>query len=644
MAVLDTLGSVSPAAAEERPPTARKHWLWTALTWCLVIDLIVVALIGGLALRRYAWARTEPIRYGADISNAFRQGMLVSEVGFLDYDDAIYGSDGDPDGRPTDYAPGRLAVATLWTRWVRYHVESGTGPRPSKAWPNGFYAEARELGRQEELCAPLLRFNLFMEFAAAVGAFVLVRQWTAYRGRIGSAASGLVAATLLWFNPALIWDAHCWPQWDCWLLPFYLWALVAASAEEWFVAGCLIAVGAMFKTQILLVAPVLAFWPLFQGRGGATLRYLAGFACGVATCVAPWLVRVAGHTHAPAIGWVIGVALVAGVLATTRQWRLPRNRLARIGGMVAVALLIAFVIWPSLRFGMLASTVGVAITFVLILVYRLTPQRAGRYLVPTSVALSLFACVPLFGGSVAWFQAGVMAGARQLRGLPIPPCSNLPAMLAAQWQWHAMDPVFTVGAGRLADAVGSALAATDRGYAFSRGQDAPVPLRSVLIGCYVAMLLACGAATAWQARRHSPRFLVAAAVAPWVLTFTLLPQQRERYLIWGAALGATAAALSPGLALLDLLVTAIALIQVAGGMTRIAREAEPLNRLIVGFTPGIGWALLTAAVAYLYLAFSRNGRSSGLQASIRREFLEELPLVTAEHRASESTGVFLPQK
>src|SRR5205814_261851 len=83
---------------------------------------------------------------------------------------------------------------------------------------------------------------------------------------------GLVAALFFWFNLALISNAHMWPQWDSWLLPFLLWAFVAASAEWWFAAGLLIAVGAMFKAQILFGAPLLILWPLFRGKLSAIAR------------------------------------------------------------------------------------------------------------------------------------------------------------------------------------------------------------------------------------------------------------------------------------------------------------------------------------------------------------------------------------
>ena len=62
--------------------------------------------------------------------------------------------------------------------------------------------------------------------------------------------TGIIAALFFWFDPALIWNAHCWPQWDSWVLPFFLWAIVAASWDCWFIAGALIAAGADLPGQM----------------------------------------------------------------------------------------------------------------------------------------------------------------------------------------------------------------------------------------------------------------------------------------------------------------------------------------------------------------------------------------------------------
>src|SRR5438034_55753 len=77
---------------------------------------------------------------------------------------------------------------------------------------------------------------------------------------------GLAAASVAWLEPSMILDAHGWPQWDVWILPFYLFAALAALKNRWFVCGCLLAAAAMFKGQLLFVTPFFILWPLWQKR------------------------------------------------------------------------------------------------------------------------------------------------------------------------------------------------------------------------------------------------------------------------------------------------------------------------------------------------------------------------------------------
>jgi hypothetical protein len=78
--------------------------------WCIILNIAVAALIAGLLLQRFAWDQTEPIRFTADIDNAFVQGTLTLRQGYL----ARYTNQDSTTGEyDFDYAPGRLMVATL---------------------------------------------------------------------------------------------------------------------------------------------------------------------------------------------------------------------------------------------------------------------------------------------------------------------------------------------------------------------------------------------------------------------------------------------------------------------------------------------------------------------------------------------------
>ena len=112
----------------------------------------------------------------------------------------------------------------------------------------------------------------------------------------------------------MILDAHGWPQWDVWILPFYLFAALAALKNRWFVCGCLLATGAMFKGQLLFVAPFFVLWPLWQKRWNRALRVLAGFISTAALIASPWLLRT------PA-AWIalLAVTGVSSLLSLQRQ-------------------------------------------------------------------------------------------------------------------------------------------------------------------------------------------------------------------------------------------------------------------------------------------------------------------------------------
>jgi hypothetical protein len=82
-----------------------------------------------------------------------------------------------------------------------------------------------------------------------------------------------------------------------------------------------------------------------------------------------------------------------------------------------------------------------------------------------------------------------------------------------------------------------------------------------------------------------------------------MTQMHQRYLLWGATLSAATVALGPGFALLHLLITAIAWSQEAVDMLgRGGSRDSAVFKLISGWNPGIGWALLLCAAIFVYVA------------------------------------------
>ena len=170
----------------------------------------------------------------------------------------------------------------------------------------------------------------------------------------------------------MILDAHGWPQWDAWILPFYLFAALVALKNRWFLCGCLLALGAMFKGQLLFVVPFFVLWPLWQKRWVSVLHMLAGFTGTAALIVSPWLLRT------PA-AWVTFAAAAGVSLFVVVRYRLS-HRGALLAGILGCA---AFVI------GGLAS------------------------------------------GSFSWFEIGFLYGTKHYPYLFISSCYNLASLLAA---------------------------------------------------------------------------------------------------------------------------------------------------------------------------------------------------------------------
>jgi hypothetical protein len=185
----------------------------------------------------------------------------------------------------------------------------------------------------------------------------------------------------------MILDAHGWPQWDVWILPFYLFAALAALKNRWFCCGCLLASGAMLKGQLLFVAPLFLFWPLWQKRWTSALRVLAGFTATAALIVSPWILRTPGAWTAFAA--VAGVSLFVAL----------RHKLPHQGTWLAGIL------------GGAAFVIGA-----------------------------------LTGGSFAWFEIGFVYGTKHYPYLFISSCYNLASLLAAAG-WSLKDDLLSAHVG-----------------------------------------------------------------------------------------------------------------------------------------------------------------------------------------------------
>jgi hypothetical protein len=363
--------------------------------------LIVALFLGGIQLRRWIGGETRHVRFQHDIVNGFYWGSEAlaearrlspgeasanSWAGFCRgylalYDRVKHKAYKNDYG--LDYPPLRLLVMAIWAKQVRSEFPGVDDGHP-------------------KLVNPLLKINLLCELLSAVAIFLLVRLWmrrssSATRSSLlrglppqhRASICGLAAASVAWLEPSMILDAHGWPQWDVWILPFYLFAALAALKNRWFCCGCLLAAGAMLKGQLLFVAPFFILWPLWQKRWTRALRVLAGFIAMAALIVSPWLLRTP-------TAWIsiVTVTGLSSLFLLQREWP---HRSAWIAGITGC----------------------------------------------TAFVVGAFA-----GGSFAWLQVGFLYGSEHYPYLFISSCYNLPSLLS-KLGWSLKDPFWSAHFGTL---------------------------------------------------------------------------------------------------------------------------------------------------------------------------------------------------
>src|SRR6059058_5527298 len=237
----------------------------------LVALLVVTIFLAGIQLRHWIAENTRHVRYQHDIVNGLYWGSeVLAEARRLSPDEASANSwtafcrgyfglydrikdEAYENDYALDYPPLRLLVMAVWAKHVRSEFPEVDDGHP-------------------KLVSPLLKINVLCELLSAVAIFLLVRfcvqransspspsplgeeerpparaYWSRNRGRacvrpasplrverteVRGHFAGLAAATAAWLEPSMILDAHGWPQWDVWVLPFYLFAALAAQRTD----------------------------------------------------------------------------------------------------------------------------------------------------------------------------------------------------------------------------------------------------------------------------------------------------------------------------------------------------------------------------------------------------------------------------
>jgi len=498
------------------------------------------------------------------------------------------------------------AITPLWTRKLEKEYATDFGRLwCCVRWACGLLAALLLLLNLDVMWSPAawrrweIVAAMMLIVAACLRQPLAAGPWRTYR----PAACAMMAALLFWFNPAVIWEAHCWPQWDVWPLPFFLFAALLASQDYFLPCGILLALGAMLKGQMLLAAPVLLLWPLLAGRPGAFLRGLFGVGVGVMLAAWPWLTR-----PAEAIPWL---ACVIMGLVLAYPW--PLYRRIEWGWRAGMGLAIAplLILWPALHaphFAWLWGGIGLALAGIFFI--RSLPVRKF----PGILASGAAACALLSGvlfttesppvakttpvvqqssEGYAWTQAGVETGIRRYRQMTIGQLSNLPALLERRFEWRRLDDEAALIPAAESRRIGKATA-------LPATSAASVSIRSLLIVVYLVGLLLCGAGTAIHGVRGDVRVLIAMA-APWLIFACVLPQMHERYLIWAAALSAMAGGVGVGMTLVHMLITGVAWMAMASSMLS-GSDHPQLVVFMAGTQPGIAWLVMLLTAIWLFNA------------------------------------------
>jgi len=601
------------------------------LLWALIAELLVASSVYGLRLRHWTWNITEPIRFESDIQRGCAWGLEASgPEGYLNqYEKMDFEQ---PQTDPwLDYAPLRLFVMSRWGAWLWQHHPPGANDSPWSAWQT-----------QYDYTAPVLRFNTALDAFAAICGFFLTWLWvrravdpdrrTHFRG----IWQGLAAALLIWFSPAILLSSHGWPTWDSWIIPFFLLAALLASLDCWACAGIALAVGAMFKGQMLLMTPVFLVWPLMQKKWEKTLRFAIAMTLIFAAIASPWLLsylqpdKLAAARQAQqdmnvqdyppnlfqiprfidwsAIAWLalMLAAIVAAPIVTARfASRSKWHRLSASAGLFLAA------VWPwFLARNRAQWPIGIAAAAALAAAAILIPRKKQPLVLAAVLGAGLLMCMDLFRGSTAWWDCGFHFGTIHWPVMIMGLTDNLPGIFSRRFGWsnNVNDVAFTLPAVK------------------HLWQDTDITSKMLFNSIFFVMLALSALGVGLQARRKDPRILVA-LVTPWLVFFTFPVQIHERYLLFAAGVSAICSGQSLGAALLGVFLTAVTWIMtmnvmLAHGDTssfgdslaqqfpRLFSESsgDTLARLVDGTHPDLGWAVLLATLVFLWISLTPSRR------------------------------------
>jgi hypothetical protein len=416
---------------------------------------------------------------------------------------------------------------------------------------------------------------------------------------------GWLAAMLVWLEPNVLIEGHIWPQWDVWIMPSFLMAAYFGSTRWWFTAGLALGAGAMLKGQLLFVAPLFVFWPLFSRQWGAACRVLAGFATSFILIASPWLLQTKESRNLVLLAFAACAILIPFFWIRRTSWVF-----GVISALAGLALLAPFIVRRD------AGAIGLgAILMALVLTGPwLLPRRSVGVWMCAVLCFATVLGAVYWNGSWSWWHIGFGYGTHHYPVMYMgPSVNNLPAILHDVYGWNLHDEVFTLGCPAWVVAKLPAAWVTADGRML-------VTIKLFLAALYGVSLLICSWAAARHARRNDRRFLVA-IVAPWVIFFAVTAQMHERYLFWAAVAGVSAVGVSFGTTLLWMIVSLISAGMILQCQLWTRHPPYPMYspawdkvlqniRLTMnGAHPGLGWAVILLAGIYLYMAVTSSRKN-----------------------------------
>ncbi len=622
---------ISAPTSERMAPMKRIRpaQIATCLAFFAIVALLTVA---GLKLRRWTWEQSATIHYAADMDNAWNWGSKAAREGYFSlYDNVIRDT---PDRRyGLDYVPLRLGVMTLWARWA-----------------TAKFPDATQWRRDYDFNAPLLRFNAFMEFAAAVGMFFLVRQWirkereprpeAVWRSWVQSGKR-----CLKWLRERRAHSNDIRPNLDG--------SPVKKSTDT---GKTPVLQESIPQNESLPVIPAenanslapsaIVFAPADSTPPGndalvapLPVRFFQGHWVALLAAALVWFnaASIFSSFGRPTWDvWVIPFYIWAVFFASRNNWFIA-GLLVGVGAMLkGQQLVIApfFVLWPifSLRFGAaIRWLIGLALGAGLIVspwLVWLTPSwgpvtlcvvailigpmlwAVARYFAKTrrfarvrwAVWISGFClgaaiwCIPLlFPVSMSWMNLGFVYGYDKMPNLENGKPSSVASILALRYGWNS-------------DHLAATVPFTTQ----------VLTIKELLATIGYLLIAVCAGAAAWHARKRDRRFLLAAA-APWLVYFAVFPMMHERYLLWASIMTAAAVAVDIGALWLHFLITAFSWNMEMDQMLRDGNArgfgtaisptfGQSLHHFTQGTIPDSGWAVALICLVWLFLIFGARSR------------------------------------